>query len=326
EAAKGAETAQPEATEPAVTASTDAAEEIATPAPEHAEKERVPDDGILPERQLPVPVTPAVTEVGAVSAAGETTDTPTAADETALDTTQRPEAEPGATAAVVPQDGETAEQTPADEKPGAESQPAAPEATAPEAAEPQSGASPANAEGSEEVPVLLAPLPVPERLDGSLAAIPPGRPAVSQNLSEGDPRDGNTATEAALGTPASTTDLPAGAVEDAPHETPPTMSEPGVPPANAAPSATAAPSSRNAETPKGNESHEVTDEPAPRRETDTAALREMVAQAGLVWIETDPSRVTYRPVFPQPEGLGRVIPRAPKRDEGPLIQVETRRN
>ncbi len=181
-----------------------------------------------------------------------------------------------------------------------ESEPAESEAAQPEATEPELAEAPANLAppleaapppaASEESTLILAPLPVPERLDGSLAAVPPGQPAVSQHLGH-EAENGNAEPETAPDAEASEST-----------------------PANA--TALASTATAESEAP-----------PAPQREAavDREQLRQRLAQAGLVWIETDPSRVTYRPLFPPPEPLGRVIPRPPKKEEGPLIQVETRR-
>ncbi len=153
-----------------------------------------------------------------------------------------------------------------------------------------------SAEASEATePAWLAPLPVPERLDGTLPTIPEGRPTVAQDLGETTLSEGEGEEREAAAPVASGAEPVAEESEALAPTTPVAPSEPVSAPAN---------------------------RPAPIH---WETLRAQIAEAGLIWVESDPSRVHFTPLLIPGVGPGRLLPRQPRLDEGPLILVETRK-
>ena len=56
------------------------------------------------------------------------------------------------------------------------------------------------------------------------------------------------------------------------------------------------------------------------------SLREILAAAGLQWVETDPAKLAELEPTEVIVRLGRPVVRPPKIEEGPLVQVETKRS
>ncbi|MFC4485917.1 Rne/Rng family ribonuclease [Tepidiphilus baoligensis] len=66
--------------------------------------------------------------------------------------------------------------------------------------------------------------------------------------------------------------------------------------------------------------------PAPAPEMTSESLREILAAAGLQWVETDPAKLAELEPTEVIVRLGRPVVRPPKVEEGPLVQVETKRS
>jgi ribonuclease E len=66
--------------------------------------------------------------------------------------------------------------------------------------------------------------------------------------------------------------------------------------------------------------------PAPAPEMTSESLREILAAAGLQWVETDPAKLAELEPTEVIVQLGRPVVRPPKAEEGPLVQVETKRS
>lgn len=66
--------------------------------------------------------------------------------------------------------------------------------------------------------------------------------------------------------------------------------------------------------------------PPPPPEMTPQALREILAAAGLQWVETDPAKLAELKPTEVIVRLGRPVVRPPKVEEGPLVQVETKRS
>lgn len=64
--------------------------------------------------------------------------------------------------------------------------------------------------------------------------------------------------------------------------------------------------------------------PLPSAEMTPQALREILAAAGLQWVETDPAKLAELKPSEVIVQLGRPVVRPPKVEEGPLVQVETK--
>jgi ribonuclease E len=204
----------------------------------------------------------------------------------------------------------------------AEAPAVAPEASGDEGEMASSAPTPPAAVSEAEEPTWLAPLPVPERLDGTLPAIPEGRPTVAQDLGETTLAEGEgEERKTALPT------MPVAALEQHEEEASPALiatSEPAGEPAGQ-PAATPEETSINTPPSIAQRRQPPVPQMTQRFAWDDETLRARLAEAGLIWVETDPSRVHFTPLLIPGVGPGRLLPRQPRVDEGPLILVETRK-
>ncbi len=181
-------------------------------------------------------------------------------------------------------------------------------------------------------PDRLMPLPVPERLDGTLPAEPVGAPTVARDLTEASAPE---STEAPAGQPSARAEAVS---ETAPTPTPPAITAAAADASAPQAEATQPPSEMGASDAASGigVSHEqstsanvapVAEEPsaapaAPvRREDDLMAV---VTAAGLVWVQTDPNKAQPPSRLTPAIGPGRWLPPAPPTPAEPLVQVETR--